>query len=60
MEIAHPKNKEKLEVLKKEVEECKKNALPSVYEGVGKYKLLSKKEATFKQASQGIDEEDIY
>ncbi|EAR87778.2 von willebrand factor type A (vWA) domain was originally protein (macronuclear) [Tetrahymena thermophila SB210] len=60
IENSHPKNKEKVQILKKDLLDCQESAKPRVYENVGKYKMLSKKEANFKQASQAVEECDMY
>ncbi|KAL4499756.1 hypothetical protein ABPG72_017296 [Tetrahymena utriculariae] len=60
IENSHPKNKEKVQILKKDILDCQESAQPRVYENVGKYKMLSKKEANFKQASQAVEECDMY
>ncbi|KAL4499758.1 hypothetical protein ABPG72_017298 [Tetrahymena utriculariae] len=54
------KNKAKVQILKKDILDCLESAQPRVYENVGKYKMLSKKEANFKQASQVVQKCDIY
>ncbi|EAR87777.1 von willebrand factor type A (vWA) domain was originally protein (macronuclear) [Tetrahymena thermophila SB210] len=60
IENSHPKNKQKILILKKDLLDCQESAQPRVYENVGKYKMLSKKVANSKQASQAVEECDMY
>ncbi|EAR89933.1 von willebrand factor type A (vWA) domain was originally protein (macronuclear) [Tetrahymena thermophila SB210] len=57
---SHPKNKEKLQLIKKDLEECQQNAKPGVYESEGKFKMLMNMNANLKQQSRAIEKCDMY
>ncbi|KAL4437706.1 hypothetical protein ABPG74_012381 [Tetrahymena malaccensis] len=57
---SHPKNKEKLQIIKKDLEECQQNAKPRVYENEGKFKMLKNMNANIKQQSRAVEKCDMY
>ncbi|EAR89934.1 von willebrand factor type A (VWA) domain was originally protein (macronuclear) [Tetrahymena thermophila SB210] len=57
---SHPKNKEKLQLIKKDLEECQQNAKPRVFEHEGKFKMLKNMNANLKQQSRAVEKCDMY
>ncbi|EGR34145.1 von willebrand factor type A domain protein [Ichthyophthirius multifiliis] len=59
IEFSCPQNKQKLQKIVEDLEECKIKAKPQVYEEIGKCQMMMKKNINYKQQSRAVEQMDI-